>query len=60
MTPGNQANSVNNKLIKKVVPKPCFKNTANGGKRIFNIIVNRDIIVRFLIHPNIKVKAKDN
>ena len=44
MTPGNQAKRVSTKLIKKVVPKPCFKNTAKGGKSMLSIIVNSDIV----------------
>lgn len=47
ITPGNQANRVSNKLTKNVVPIPCFMNTAKGGKRIFKIIVNSDIVYVF-------------
>lgn len=34
-------------LMSKVVPTPCFKNTANGGKKMFNKIVSMDIIESF-------------
>ncbi len=34
-------------LIKKVPPNPCFKKTANGGKKIFKRIVRIDIIIFF-------------
>lgn len=47
ITPGNQPMMVNTTLIRKVVPKPCFKKTANGGKNIFNNIVRIDIIYCF-------------
>ena len=43
MTPGIQPMMVSNKFIKKVVPKPCFKKTANGGNKILRIIVSSDI-----------------
>ena len=43
MTPGNQPMIVNTTLIKKVVPKPCFKNTANGGNKMLRMIVSKDI-----------------
>jgi len=45
-------------LINSLVPTPCFKNTAKGGKRIFNIIVNTDIIVSFLICLKYRLKTK--
>lgn len=43
MTPGNHPIRVSIILISKVVPTPCFKNTANGGKKMFNNIVIKDI-----------------
>ena len=47
MTPGNQASNVSKILIKRVVPIPCFIKTANGGNRIFRIIVSSDITFIF-------------
>ncbi len=47
MTPGNHPIMVKIMLISKVVPTPCFKNTANGGKKMFNKIVSMDIIESF-------------
>lgn len=44
ITPGNQANRVKRTLTKKVVPRPCFRNTAKGGNRMFKIIVRIDIL----------------
>ena len=47
MTPGNHPIKVKIMLMSKVVPTPCFKNTANGGKKMFNKIVSMDIIESF-------------
>ena len=44
--PGIQPKRVSNILIKKVPPIPCFKNTDNGGNKMFKIIVN---IIGFLL-----------
>ena len=44
MTPGSQKIAVSIKLIKKAVLKPCFKNTASGGSKMFKMIVSNDII----------------
>lgn len=50
ITPGIQPNAVNNKLIKKVTPKPCLRKTASGGNRIFSTIVSIDIILVLLVN----------
>lgn len=47
MTPGSHASKVNRTLIRKVVPRPWFIKTANGGKRMFKTIVISDMF-RFL------------
>ncbi len=52
ITPGNQPMMVSITLIKNVVPSPCFKKTANGGKNIFKSIVSIDIIMFFLFPQN--------
>ena len=44
MTPGNQANMVSKMLINKVDPTPCFMNTANGGNKMFRIMVSNDML----------------
>lgn len=36
-------------LTKKVVPRPCFKKTANGGSKMFKIMVSKDITVQFFV-----------
>lgn len=43
MTPGIQPIKVSIILTTRVVPTPCFKKTAKGGKKIFNRIVTNDI-----------------
>ena len=45
ITPGSQPIMVRTTLIKKVVPRPCCIKTANGGNKMFRIIVNKDIFV---------------
>lgn len=60
MTPGSQASSVNTILIRSAVPTPCFKNTANGGNRIFSTIVSKDILFNLLVHPNIVVMPRSD
>jgi hypothetical protein len=47
ITPGIQAKSVSNTLIKNVLPIPCFKKTARGGSKMFKIIVSSDIMNSF-------------
>ncbi len=47
MTPGIQPMMVSMTLIKKVLPKPCFINTANGGNSMLRSIVNTDIVIDF-------------
>jgi len=42
--PGSQARAVSMILIRNVPLRPCFINTAKGGKRIFNIMIPIDII----------------
>lgn len=44
MTPGNHPIMVSIILKSSAVPTPCFRNTARGGKKIFNNIVSKDII----------------
>lgn len=51
--PGIQPTSVKRRLIKNSVPSPCFKNTANGGKRKLNSMVNIDIIYVLLVRYKI-------
>jgi len=45
MTPGSQPTKVKRRLIKNSEPNPWFRNTANGGNKIFNIMVNIIIIL---------------
>lgn len=52
MTPGIHASNVNNTLIKKVAPSPCFRNTANGGSKMLRMIVNSDICIVLVLHKN--------
>lgn len=44
MTPGSHPIRVNIILKSRAEPTPCFKNTAKGGNKMFNIIVSNDII----------------
>jgi len=45
ITPGNHPIIVRIMLKSKAVPTPCFRNTANGGKKMFNKIVSNDIMI---------------
>lgn len=47
MTPGSHPNKVRIKLIKNLPPRPCFKNTPNGGKRIVIKMFSTDIYFSF-------------
>ena len=47
ITPGSHPMIVSKTLTKNVPPKPCFMKTAAGGKIIFNMIVNIDIVYNF-------------
>ena len=47
ITPGSHPKAVSKRLIKKVTPNPCFKNTAKGGINIFSKIVSNDIMYVF-------------
>ena len=52
ITPGNHRMAVNIRLIKNVVLKPCFRNTAKGGKSIFRIMVKMDMVMFFCYTQN--------
>lgn len=43
ITPGIQPIMVNIRLIKKVVPNPCFRKTDKGGSTMLSTIVRSDM-----------------
>jgi hypothetical protein len=47
VTPGSHAKRVSKRLITKVLPIPCFKNTASGGRIMFKMMVRIDILKWF-------------
>lgn len=49
--PGSHANAVNIRLMRNVVPNPCFIKTAKGGKSMFKTTVTNDIFdgLRFIL-----------